>query len=72
MDDKAIKPDYYQYRGGDVFDMAKFFKLNFPLGNALKYLLRAGHKDPDKKVEDLQKCIQCIERAIELEAVDGE
>ena len=72
MADDAIKPNYYQYRGGDVFDMAMYFKLNFPLGNALKYLLRAGHKDPDKKVEDLQKCIQCIERAIELEAVNGE
>ena len=63
----ALKPDYYQYRGGDVFDMAAHFQLNFPLGNALKYLLRAGHKDPAKKVEDLQKAIQCIERAIELE-----
>ena len=45
----TIKPDYYKYRGGDVFDMAKHFKLNFPLGNALKYLLRAGHKDPAKR-----------------------
>ena len=63
----AIKPDYYKYRGGDVFDMAKHFGLDFPLGNALKYLLRAGHKDPAKKVEDLNKCIQCLKRAIELE-----
>ena len=63
----TLKPDYYKYRGGDVFDMAAYFQLSFPLGNALKYLLRAGHKDPAKKVEDLEKCIQCIERAIELE-----
>jgi hypothetical protein len=63
----AIKPNYYQYRGGDVFDMAAYFKLNFPLGNALKYLLRAGHKDPAKKIEDLRKCIQCIQRAVEIE-----
>ena len=62
-----LKPDYYKYRGGDVFDMAKHFGLDFPLGNALKYLLRAGHKDPAKKVEDLNKCIQCLKRAIELE-----
>jgi hypothetical protein len=68
----TIKPDYYQYRGGDVFDMAQHFNLNFPLGNALKYLVRAGHKDPDKKVEDLQKCIKCINRAIELEAGRGD
>lgn len=62
-----LKPDYYKYRGGDVFDMAKHFGLDFTLGNALKYLLRAGHKDPAKKVEDLQKCIECIKRHIELE-----
>lgn len=68
----TIKPDYYQYRGGDVFDMAQHFNLNFPLGNALKYLVRAGHKDPDKKIEDLQKCIKCINRAIELEADRGD
>jgi hypothetical protein len=63
----AIKPDYYKYRGGDVFDMAKHFELDYPLGSALKYLLRAGHKDPAKKVEDLNKCIECIKRHIELE-----
>jgi hypothetical protein len=63
----TLKPDYYKYRGGDVFDMAKHFGLDFPLGNALKYLLRAGHKDPAKKVEDLNKCIECIKRHIELE-----
>jgi hypothetical protein len=63
----AIKPDYYKYRDGDVFDMAKHFGLDFTLGNALKYLLRAGHKDPAKKVEDLNKCIECIKRHIELE-----
>lgn len=63
----TLKPDYYKYRGGDVFDMAKHFDLDFTLGNALKYLLRAGHKDPAKKVEDLNKCIECIKRHIELE-----
>ena len=71
MENNVIKPDYYQYRGGDLYDMAAYFGLDFPLGNALKYLLRAGHKDLAKKVEDLQKCIQSIQRHIELEAVDG-
>lgn len=63
----TLKPDYYKYRGGDVFDIAKHFELDYPLGSALKYLLRAGHKDPAKKVEDLNKCIECIKRHIELE-----
>ena len=63
----AIKPHYYQFHGYDVFDIAKHFQLDYPLGSALKYLLRAGHKDPAKKVEDLNKCIKCIKRHIALE-----
>jgi hypothetical protein len=29
--------------------------LNFSLGNALKYISRAGLKDPSKVIEDLEK-----------------
>lgn len=38
------------------------WELGFHLGNAVKYISRAGHKDPEKKVEDLQKAIWYIER----------
>ena len=62
----AIKPDYYQFHGYDVFDIAEHFGLDFPLGNALKYLLRAGKKDKAKEVEDLRKSIVCIRKAISL------
>ena len=60
----AIKPDYYQFHGYDVFDIAEHFGLGFPLGNALKYILR--HKDETKRLEDLKKARQCLDRAIEL------
>lgn len=60
----AIKPDYYQFHGYDVFDIADYFGLGFPLGNALKYILR--HKDETKRLEDLKKARQCLDRAIEL------
>ena len=60
----AIKPDYYQFHGYDVFDIAEHFGLSFPLGNALKYILR--HKDETKRLEDLKKARQCLDRAIEL------
>ena len=62
----TIHPNYYKFHGFDVFDIAAYFRLDFPTGNALKYLLRAGHKDPTKKAEDLRKCIQCIQRSIEI------
>ena len=60
----AIKPDYYQFHGYDVFDIAEHFGLSFPLGNALKYILR--HKDETKRLEDLKKARQCLDRAIEI------
>lgn len=60
----AIKPDYYQFHGYDVFDIAEYFGLSFPLGNAIKYILR--HKDETKRLEDLKKARQCLDRAIEL------
>jgi hypothetical protein len=60
----AIKPNYYQFHGYDVFDIADYFELDFALGNALKYILR--HKDETKRLEDLKKGRQCLDRAIEL------
>ena len=45
--------------------------LNFNLGNAVKYISRAGRKG--NKIEDLQKAIQYIEFEIEeLEGVNHE
>lgn len=39
--------------------------LDFCIGNAVKYLSRAGKKDPTKTVEDLQKAVWYINRRIE-------
>ena len=64
-----FNPDYYKYRNGDdVFAIADWFGLSFPLGNSLKYILRAGRKEGEKKSDDLNKAIKCIQREIELEA----
>lgn len=37
----------------------------FHLGNAVKYISRAGKKDPEKKIEDLKKAVWYINRAME-------
>ena len=37
----------------------------FNRGNSLKYLMRAGAKDPTKEIEDLQKAAWYINREIE-------
>ena len=39
--------------------------LDFELGNAIKYISRAGKKDPTKTVEDLKKAIFYIQHEID-------
>ena len=55
-----VKDDRYQ-----AIKIMEAWRLNGHLGPALKYILRAGRKDPAKEVEDLQKAIWYIERFIE-------
>ena len=62
----TIRPGYYQSIMGDVFDIANAYRLDMACGTAVKYILRAGKKDKSKEIEDLQKAIRSIERAIEL------
>lgn len=46
----------------EVIDITEDF--DFCLGNALKYIMRAGKKDPKKYVEDLEKSVFYINREI--------
>ena len=39
--------------------------MNFCRGNAIKYIVRAGLKDPSKEVEDLEKAVFYLNREIE-------
>ena len=39
--------------------------LGFSLGNSVKYISRAGKKDPNKEIEDLNKAIWYIQHHIE-------
>ncbi len=55
---------YLKDSGHEVIDVINAWKLNFELGNAIKYIARAGKKDPNKEIEDLQKAIEYIEMQI--------
>jgi hypothetical protein len=61
----------HYYSGWYVDEVIEEFGLGFRLGNAVKYILRAGRKteDPmrklDYKKQDLQKAITYIERHVE-------
>lgn len=56
-------PRHYRADSGyEVIDLIEEWNLGFHLGNALKYIARAGLKDPKKAREDLDKAIWYIER----------
>lgn len=55
---------YLKDSGHEVIDVIRAWNLNFQLGNAIKYIARAGLKNPDKKIEDLEKAIWYIKNEI--------
>ena len=58
----------YHYGGKDkpyeAIKVIEAWQLNFCLGNVVKYISRAGKKDPAKTVEDLEKAVWYLEREI--------
>jgi hypothetical protein len=63
--DPVNYPSHYTDGKIEVIDFIEDKKLGFHLGNAVKYIARAGKKDPAKTVEDLEKAIWYIKRYIE-------
>ena len=55
-------PAHYQAGGLEAIDVIEAFGLGFHLGNAVKYILRAGRKGNMR--EDLQKARWYIDRAL--------
>lgn len=59
--DTVNHPPHYQTKNGmETIDVIEAFDLNFNLGNAIKYILRAGKKE--NKFQDLNKAIWYIQR----------
>ena len=50
-------PSHYTSGKYEVIDVIHDQKLSYNLGNAMKYICRAGKKNPDKYTEDLEKAI---------------
>lgn len=66
MDDPVNLPSHYTSGSIEVIDFIEDQKLPYHLGSAMKYICRAGKKDPEKTVEDLQKAAWYINRYIDL------
>ena len=56
-DDPVTHPAHYTFGNYEVIDVINDWKLNFNRGNAIKYIARAGKKNPDKEIEDLEKAV---------------
>jgi len=64
MTEKVNHPSHYHPDSIEAIDVIESWQLGFCLGNALKYIARAGHKDKDKKQQDLEKAIWYLQREI--------
>ena len=56
-------PQHYQGKSFEVIDIINDYSLNFELGNAIKYILRADKKG--NKKQDLQKALWYINHELD-------
>jgi len=69
--DLINKPPHYRgfSNGAEVIDITE--RLNFNRGNAVKYLARAGRKQGQSAMDDLQKAAWYVQREIDRLINDG-
>lgn len=63
--DMINHPPHYKRGGIEAIDVIEAWGLGFCLGNALKYIARAGHKAGDDPVQALEKAAWYLRRHIE-------
>lgn len=64
MERDNINPKYYKCKV-EVIDAIEAWGLNFHRGNAIKYIARAGKKNKETEIEDLEKAVWYINREIQ-------
>ena len=66
--EKEMVKNPSHYGGADnkyeAIKVIEAWDLDFHLGNTVKYISRAGKKDPTKEIEDLKKAMFYLERKI--------
>ena len=65
--DAVNYPKHYRPGTYEAINVIQAWKLNFALGNVVKYVCRAGLKDSAKNIEDLQKALAYLEAHIQYE-----
>ena len=67
-DTNSTGPNYYRRGSIQVWDFIRDQGLNFHLGNAIKYICRAGHKE--SRIADLSKAIHYLQNELENEILN--
>ena len=62
--EKVNHPEHYQSSSLETIDVIEAFELNFSMGSAIKYILRAGKKPGEESTEDLKKAIWSLQREV--------
>lgn len=71
-DDEKTSPSHYALRDPEPIEVITGWGLGFCLGNAVKYVARAGTKPGESKLDDLRKARWYLDREIrDLEAVEA-
>lgn len=65
QNDPVNHPSHYTSGKIDVYDFIMDQNLNYPRGQVIKYVARAGKKDIAKELEDLKKAVWYLNREIE-------
>ena len=64
QNDPVNHPNHYCQGGIEVLDAIEAWELPYHLGNAVKYIARAGKKDSSTYLQDLQKAQFYLNRFI--------
>lgn len=62
--DPVNHPSHYTWSSIEPIDAIEAWQLPYHLGNVVKYVSRAGHKDKNKTLEDLKKASWYLSRYI--------
>ena len=68
--DPINNPSHYTDGGYETIDFIEKMQLGYHLGNAVKYISRAGKKTADP-IEDLKKAMWYLERLMKIDEKEG-
>lgn len=61
----VVHPEHYHRGTYEALKVIEAWQLNFNRGNIIKYVCRAGRKDPSKEIEDLEKALFYLRAELE-------